>query len=1159
MPLPSTAYGLATAQSSPGGSLTDFSAWVDLAQLPSTWWDEVDTTDPTRGRIALNDGTELACCWIDFDSVAKTGYVWFLLPGVTGVSDTPAIRVYPPKAANAAVAAGDTYGRNNAFNSGWLAFFPLSDLVDYTGNQSDLTAYNAPTAGQTGKFGDCYEFAAASSQRLEVAISSQNVGDVTIIGWGLLTGDAGQSRNTIGSINSSSVQRHVYLGHRKLINSLQMEYYNITAGSEDYAAINPNSATWYHWAGRSNLTTNVIEAFISGASPGTSSNTQADGTIDRLTIGARNSSVGPDYFWQGRVQWLQFHAADRGADWIAFDRLIGNDNSAFWGSWTLVGGSTPITPGSLSVTARSESQVSLSVSAATGGDDTLTYQLQRSANTGAALSWSNIGAAQETLTWTDSTVSADSPYLYRVEVSDGGQTETTASIAVDTQDPLVVQLPIYGGRPGITGLSANPTPKIVVDRITSAQPAMLFVSAAESTLPAGKYADYDYRWDFGDPSGVETFTDELTGQTVNANDSQRGAEASYIYREPGSYTITLTVTGRDANGVTYTATTTSLVVQERYGIHIGDATGGTFTLTYGGNTTSAIAFDADDATVAAALHALPGLDSTNCYVRGGCVVFIGALSGVNTDLTADFAGLTGGTAGTAPVLRVEAARATGSQVTVTSIAGWTENFFDPDYGGENGASDGTELRPWTTRAHLNTFLTGGNQRVASLKCETTMSDFTTRIKWETGKELRIRSYGTGAKPILTGGGTFFVWEGSHSESATDKEFGDVVFSNIHIDAIGDGTAFSATIGVNGHRYRPYVKGLPIILDNVGFTTTGTGTARPVSLSISPFRGSAGIQAVGVWKPEFDQVLGEESAVFVTIDRWFSTVGGWIAGGDGHEIFDHHIYNNTHFHTSCRYVEGRTAVSKGFFCNTNVDPGTGYVARFHWFQGCDVTGTMNGIDFSNSNNSQGANDGYFKDVCIEGCRIHSAQIVTATPQQIGVYGANCEDITVRDCLFYDNEDGGMNVGGSARPPEFSVYRNRNYGDWFIAVTDANSGYVVDNIMHAASGGTCVRFASSAYLTNWEFDRNQYWAPGAGDEPFYNSSTLADIDFATWQGYGPDDANSLEADPNWNDPGNGDFSQAGDSSTPSGIARVVGYDVAGNVAFDVSGPPWLLTPA
>lgn len=37
------------------------------------------------------------------------------------------------------------------------------------------------------------------------------------------------------------------------------------------------------------------------------------------------------------------------------------------------------------------------------------------------------------------------------------------------------------------------------------------------------------------------------------------------------------------------------------------------------------------------------------------------------------------------------------------------------------------------------------------------------------------------------------------------------------------------------------------------------------------------------------------------------------------------------------------------------------------------------------------------------------------------------------------------------------------------------------------------------------------------------------------------------------------EASSSQSSSGVARVVGYDVAGNVAFDVSGPPWLLTQA
>lgn len=84
----------------------------------------------------------------------------------------------------------------------------------------------------------------------------------------------------------------------------------------------------------------------------------------------------------------------------------------------------------------------------------------------------------------------------------------------------------------------------------------------------------------------------------------------------------------------------------------GTPTGGTFTLTYGGQTTAAIAYNASAAAVLAALVALPNIGSSaNVDTSGGAlpgsavvVTFQGELgNSVQPVMTADGAGLTGGT------------------------------------------------------------------------------------------------------------------------------------------------------------------------------------------------------------------------------------------------------------------------------------------------------------------------------------------------------------------------------------------------------------------------------------------------------------------------------------------------------------------------------------
>lgn len=82
----------------------------------------------------------------------------------------------------------------------------------------------------------------------------------------------------------------------------------------------------------------------------------------------------------------------------------------------------------------------------------------------------------------------------------------------------------------------------------------------------------------------------------------------------------------------------------------GSPTGGTFTLSFGSETTSALAYDADAATVQAALEALNNIGSGNVTVTGTnpafTMTFGGDLANVKLPLlTGDESSLTGGTPG----------------------------------------------------------------------------------------------------------------------------------------------------------------------------------------------------------------------------------------------------------------------------------------------------------------------------------------------------------------------------------------------------------------------------------------------------------------------------------------------------------------------------------
>lgn len=120
---------------------------------------------------------------------------------------------------------------------------------------------------------------------------------------------------------------------------------------------------------------------------------------------------------------------------------------------------------------------------------------------------------------------------------------------------------IFQGNPNVTISAINATGGITLSRSSGQIPAFVQVSAnaITATGTSAPYEDLQYNWDFGDPTGTETFTNPYTGLTENANNAQTGPEASYVYRNVGAgfYTIKLTITGMNGSTPVSTTTTTT--------------------------------------------------------------------------------------------------------------------------------------------------------------------------------------------------------------------------------------------------------------------------------------------------------------------------------------------------------------------------------------------------------------------------------------------------------------------------------------------------------------------------------------------------------------------------------------------------------------------------
>jgi hypothetical protein len=115
----------------------------------------------------------------------------------------------------------------------------------------------------------------------------------------------------------------------------------------------------------------------------------------------------------------------------------------------------------------------------------------------------------------------------------------------------------------------------------------------------------------------------------------------------------------------------------------GTVSGGTFTLSFGGQTTTAIAWDAVAATVQAALEALSTIGTGNVVVTGGplnsgpfTITFAGNLSGNQAQITSDATLLTGAGAGvTMATSTPGVAGAIDGRQTSTNLVGLVDTFL----------------------------------------------------------------------------------------------------------------------------------------------------------------------------------------------------------------------------------------------------------------------------------------------------------------------------------------------------------------------------------------------------------------------------------------------------------------------------------------------------
>ncbi len=328
MALPVAGNGIrAEAQVLPTASLTDFTLLVDLTQIPvarlTHLFNDVNTSDGTRGRVSDLSNIELPFDWNDLTNQANPGYIRIKYTGTIPTTGTVGVIIYSPNTRNTAYPSNSTYGSENAYDINTVAYLPLTaDFNDRTSfGNSAVGSGGISAGGSVGKVGASTRFDGIDDfLTIANSASLQNGGDITLS----LVAKEPSGAYQRSLIYKSYSNAEYYL---KLDSSDQLVYVQEYVDNTISTAI--SSSIWHQIVGKKD--SNVLYGNIDGVDQGISIATTASGTwIADVQIGQEDG-----YFrFNGYMQHIFIHNVARDNAWIAEENAQTNDNSVFWGNWS---------------------------------------------------------------------------------------------------------------------------------------------------------------------------------------------------------------------------------------------------------------------------------------------------------------------------------------------------------------------------------------------------------------------------------------------------------------------------------------------------------------------------------------------------------------------------------------------------------------------------------------------------------------------------------------------------------------------------------------------------------------------------------------------------------------------------------------------------------
>lgn len=335
-------------------NLTDFPVYVDLSDMPASFFDSAQA-DGGDIRVTTADGsTEVPREIVSIDTVSDTGELHFNAPSLFSSVNTEFF-IYYGNASAPDYTDTDTYGTHNVWSNGFEAVWHMNqgNIVDSTNNNNDGTDFGTSAAG--GLVGAARQFNAAESDNIRVSDSpSLRVPmPMTVTALYQFTSVTGSfPRLYDKGVNGGSQYGYSHLYN---VSGARHEgrYGPGVSGNITSTSTSTVTGAWETWA--QVLESGSQEVFVNAASAGTSSFTDAIAyNTAEFRLGGATNNASTQHF-TGLIDEMRIASTARSSGWIATEDNNLKSASTFYSVGSQEQDSPDIEPASGDITIQANS------------------------------------------------------------------------------------------------------------------------------------------------------------------------------------------------------------------------------------------------------------------------------------------------------------------------------------------------------------------------------------------------------------------------------------------------------------------------------------------------------------------------------------------------------------------------------------------------------------------------------------------------------------------------------------------------------------------------------------------------------------------------------------------------------------------------------------